>query len=266
MTRSSRIPPSSRQSSVYWERPGATCVTSFVSTPWRNSAAPLPRTSRRPMWLAPHPPAPFGTARFPSRIGESCWGSSQPPKSTIRPPSATCSAYSAVRSVAAKLALAQQVGDLFGLDVEQQLLVVAAAGIHDDRADVLGSLRCPLQPLADLSHGRGSVQLTREHELDPVVVSGRLDEQPFLAHRLLLGQEGVLHGEGALGLGEALEGGPASSREGTDRRQQADRSILEEVPDREASPPLGVGELEHHAKPCLEQARDRAFVGPTLDP
>jgi uncharacterized protein len=27
-----------------------------------------------------------------------------------------------------------------------------------------------------------------------------------------------------------------------------------------------VGELEHHAKPCLEQARHRAFVGSTLDP
>src|ERR1700694_327889 len=205
MTRSSRIPPSSRQSSVYWARPGATCVTSFVSTPWRNSAAPLPRTSRRPMWLRSNTPATFRTARCSSRSEEYCWGSSQPPKSTIRPPSATCSAYSAVRSVAAKLALAQQVGDLFGLDVEEQLLVVAAAGIHHDRADVLGSLRCPLQPLPDLRCGRRPVQLTRELELDPVVIGGGLDQQPLLPHRLFLGQEGVLHGEGGLGRCEALE-------------------------------------------------------------
>ena len=171
-----------------------------------------------------------------------------------------------MRSVAAKLALAQQVGDLFGLDVEQELLVVAAASIHDDRADVLGSLRRPLQPLTDLRSRRNPVQLAGEEELDPVIVGGGVDKQPLLANRLLLDEQGVLHGEGGLRRDKGLEVGVAGGGKGTDRCQQADRSVLEQVPDRKPSSSLGVGELEHDAELCLEQARDRAFVGSTLDP
>src|SRR5260221_3949021 len=147
------------------------------------------------MCLRSKTPAPVCTVGSWSGNDEYGGGRAQPPKSTIRPPRATCSAWRAVRSVAAKLALAQQVGDLFGLDVEQQLLVVPAAGVDDDGADVLGPLRRPLQPLSDLRHGRSPVQLAGEEELDPVVIRGRLEQQPLLAHRGLLGAEGILHCE-----------------------------------------------------------------------
>jgi len=110
------------------------------------------------------------------------------------------------------------------------------------------------------------VQLAGEQELDAVVIGGGLDQQPFLADRPLLGQQGVLHGEGGLRRDEAPVLCLAGGGKGADRCQQADRPVLEQIPDREPPPSLVVGELEHHAKPCLEQARDRAFVGSALDP
>src|ERR1700693_5604253 len=178
MTRSSTTPPFSRHMRLYCACPGSTLATSFVSTDCRNCSDSAPKTSSRPMCEMSKSPAALRTARCSSRIDVYCWGNSQPPKSTMRPPSATWRSYRTVRLD--KLVFCGVVDfelvelvDLFLIDEGKQLFVVLLAGLGHDQRDIARALNGPLQLLGQLGLGRHAMKLTRQRKLGAVVVLGR---------------------------------------------------------------------------------------------
>src|SRR5439155_18513970 len=140
MTRSWLIPPPSRHLRLYCACPGCTPATSLVTTLLRKASASRPSTLSRPICDTSKRPATLRTARCSSRIEVYCCGISQPPKSTMRPPRATCRSYSGV----CESALAVKCVEIFecfridgvGFDEGQQLFVVAAARVGYDLVDV----------------------------------------------------------------------------------------------------------------------------------
>jgi len=171
-----------------------------------------------------------------------------------------------VRSVGAKFIPAEQFAELLGLDVLRDLLVVPPAGLLDQGPDMFGALSRPLQLGPYLGDRRRSAKLGGQGHLHPVVIGQGLDQELLLANRLSLRHERVLHRERHLGGAEALEVVGVGGRKGADRREQAYRSLLEEVTDGQAAALTGASEVEDHSKMRLQEARHGGFVGSTPDP
>src|SRR4029077_33973 len=228
MTRSSTTPPFSRHMRLYCAWPGSTPATSFVSTDCRNCSASTPMTSSRPMCEMSNSPATLRTARCSSRIDVYCWGNSQPPKSTMRPPSAMWRWYRTVRldklifGRVVDVELVEEV-DLLRVDEREQLFVVPLAGVGHDLRDVARALDRPLELLGQLGLGRRAVQLSRQHELGAVVVLGRRDQQSLVAHCGDLGLDRVGKLRGDAGCGERSEFGLAAGGKGAHGLDEPDR-------------------------------------------
>src|ERR1700737_2287799 len=106
-------------------------------------------------------PATFRTAKCSSRIDVYCCGSSQPPKSTMRPPRATWRSYSGVLArLAVKFgALVFVVVQVDGLRVDEgeQLFVVPTPGVGNHTGNVERPIEGPLELLSEFGSGRLAV-------------------------------------------------------------------------------------------------------------
>src|SRR3982074_2402394 len=133
-------PPSSWHMSVYMAWPPARVARSLVIRRWRQTSAPAPSTTRRPICEMSNSPATFRTAKCSSRMDVYCCGSSQPPKSTIRPPRTRWREYSGVRLGALPVKFGELVViddfDSVGVDEREQLVVVPAACLGHHLGDV----------------------------------------------------------------------------------------------------------------------------------
>ncbi len=89
--RSSTVPPSSSQHSVYWALPGSMRPRSLVKQVLTKSAAPVPRTSALPRWLTSNRPTASRTALCSASTPPPAYssGMSQPPNSASLAPRAT---------------------------------------------------------------------------------------------------------------------------------------------------------------------------------
>src|SRR5438067_3368965 len=259
MTRSSTTPPYSRHMRLYCAWPGWTLDTSFVSTDCRNCSASAPWTSRRPMCEMSNSPATLRTARCSSRIDVYCCGSSQPPKSTIRPPSATWRSYSGVRldklivRGVVDVDLVEEV-DFLRVDEREQLVVVPLAGVGHDLRDIARALHRPLELLRQLGLGRRAVELACEQKLGPVVVLGRRDQKLLIAHRgcLRLDRVGQLRGDASFR--DRGELGLATGGEGAHRFDEPDRTLLHEVGHRQPLIAARRGQPDDHRQVDGDQA------------
>src|SRR5207302_1939778 len=93
------IPPASLQSRLYCAWPWTSGPRSLVTRCCRKSRLDPPAMRNRPMCETSNRPATLRTAKCSSRIEVYCCGISQQPKSTIRPPRATCLSCRGVRVV-----------------------------------------------------------------------------------------------------------------------------------------------------------------------
>src|SRR4029077_19532008 len=127
-------------------------------------------------------PATLRTAKCSSRIDVYCCGSSQPPKSTMRPPSA---AWRLERGVL-RGALGVKFGalvvivvevDRFRVDQGEHLFVIAETGFSDHAGDVERPVDRPLELLGELRGGRVAVKLAFHHQLGALVVGGSGNEE-----------------------------------------------------------------------------------------
>src|SRR5438034_132473 len=134
------IPPPSLQSRLYCAWPWTRGPRSLVTRCCRKSRLDPPAMRNRPMCETSNRPATLRTAKCSSRIEVYCCGISQPPKSTIRPPRATCLSYRGVRFVSllavdgfdqAERALLDEVR-------HRKTLVLAPLGEADHHAEVGG--------------------------------------------------------------------------------------------------------------------------------
>ena len=95
--RSSRTPPSSRQSTEYWAPRSAIFATSFESSRWRSSSACGPLVSISPICETSNMPALFRTATCSWRMPSYCTGISQPANGTSLAPARSWRSNSGVR-------------------------------------------------------------------------------------------------------------------------------------------------------------------------
>src|SRR5205814_1275299 len=107
-----------------------------------------------------------------------CCGISQPPKSTIRPPRATCLSYRGVRFVSLLAVDGVVEVDRVRIDERQELLVVASSGVGDDLGHVSSAVHRPLQLFRELVLCRCPVQLTMQQQLRSLVVFGAASTRP----------------------------------------------------------------------------------------
>src|SRR5207302_1029087 len=125
-------------------------------------------------------PAPVRTASCSSLTLVYCCGISQPAKSTMRAPAATCRGWRGVRlpAIRAVLILPERVHvDVLDLEVLEDLLVVPAAGVGHHSADLLGALERPLQLGGQLQLGGRPAEVAVGCELGLDVVVRGLEEQ-----------------------------------------------------------------------------------------
>src|SRR6266516_2136241 len=163
------MPPSSLSSRLYCAWPRPSCDRSLVTRCWRNSSE-SPATRNLPMWDTSNSPATWRTAKCSSRIEVYCCGISQPPKSTIRPPRATCLSYRGVRFVSLLAVDGVVEVDRVRIDERQQFLVVASSGVGDALGHVFRAVHRPLQLFRELVLCRCPVQLTMQQQLRSLVV------------------------------------------------------------------------------------------------
>src|SRR2546423_697224 len=148
------------------------------------------------MWLTSNRPADVRTASCSSLTLRYCCGISQPANSTMRAPAATWFGWRGVRlpAIRAVVVLSERVQvHLVELDVLQDLLVVAAAGVGDHQADLAGPLQSPLQLGGQLQLGGRPAQLAMRVLLGLDIVVRRLEEQLAVLNRLLLVPERPVH-------------------------------------------------------------------------
>src|SRR4029077_6847802 len=251
-TRSSMIPPSSLHISVYIACMGSSDAMSLVRIPWRQSAAFSPWTMRRPMCDTSNRPAALRTAKCSSRIELYCWGISQPPKSTIRPPRETRREDRGVR-FSALFAVNRVVEvDRVGIDELEQLLVMAAARVGHDLGHVEGALDRPFEPLGDFGCGRSPMQLAGQEQLDPLIVTGRRDQELGVADGRGLRGDGVVHVLRHDVLGKRCEVGLLAVRKRLHGFDEPDGTFLDEIGHRKTllvtglSQPDDYGEVRRH--------------------
>src|SRR5207237_4438821 len=138
------------------------------------------------MWLTSKRPAALRTAACSSRMLEYCWGSSQPPKLTILPPSAWWRSNSGVRrgcpSGVVGLAVLLLLGKScltvqgVGCEVLKQLFVVQPTRLVHDLADLACALCCPLQFLGELVFSGSASPLPGQRNLGLLVLLGRFHD------------------------------------------------------------------------------------------
>ena len=93
---SSTTVPSGVGSDEYWICPTASREASLLVSFWTAASASVPAISISPMWLTSNSPTRSRTARCSAVMPAYSTGMSQPPKGTMRAPSATCAAWRAV--------------------------------------------------------------------------------------------------------------------------------------------------------------------------
>src|SRR5262245_48386941 len=153
------MPPRSSSIRLYCACPSTSPDVSLVTRLCTNCWLASPTTRNLPMCDTSKSPATLRTARCSSRIDVYCCGISQPPKSTMRPPRATCRSYSGVRFVVWLLAVDGVVDfELVGVDEREELLVVPASRVGHDLGDVTCPLDRPLELLRDLRLRRRPLQ------------------------------------------------------------------------------------------------------------
>src|SRR5216683_2672678 len=206
-----------------------------------------PATRNRPMCDTSNSPATLRTAKCSSRMDVYCCGMSHPPKSTMRPPSATCRSYSGVRR--GSLAVKRVVDvDGVGVDELQELLVVAAPRIGHDLRDVARPVNCPLELLRDLRRGRLVTQVAAKQHLGPFVVVGRGDQELGVTHRGRFGGDRGLHLLANPVLRKLGKVSLVARRESMHCFEQAQRAFLDQV--EHGKPPVfaGLGEADDESE------------------
>src|SRR5260370_7352806 len=101
-----------------------------------------PATRNRPMCDTSNSPATARTAKCSSRMDVYCCGMSHPPKSTMRPPSATCRSYSGGRRGALGVKRVVDV-DGVGVDELEEPPVVPPPPLPHDPRPLAPPVPCP---------------------------------------------------------------------------------------------------------------------------
>src|ERR1700674_3204121 len=184
-------------------------------------------------------PATFRTARCSSRIDVYCCGSSHPPKSTMRPPRATWRSYRGVRLAALTVKLSGLVFvdvefDCLGIDEGEQLFVMPAPRVGDNLGHVARAVDGPFELLGQLIDRRLAMQLPAQGHVGLFVVGRSGDEKLCIANGRCLPCDRSVHVRADSLLGESYEVGPAGTGERAHGLDQANRSFLDQVGDREA--------------------------------
>src|ERR1700686_3616295 len=141
-------------------------------------------------------PAALRTAKCSSRIDVYCCGSSHPPKSTMRPPSATWRSYRGVRcgGLAAKFNAPVVIEvDRCRIDELEQLFVVAAARVGDHQGHVARPLYCPFQLFSQLALRRLAMELPAQDQLGVLVIGRGRDEQLGISGGGRLAHDALVH-------------------------------------------------------------------------
>src|SRR5207245_3181991 len=195
-------------------------------------------------------PATFRTAICSPRIDVYCWGSSQPPKSTMRPPRATWRSY---RGVLARLAvkfgaLVVVVVQVDGLRVDEgeQFFVVPAPGVSDHTSDVERPLERPLKLFSEFGGGRFAVQQPARNQLGSLIVRGGGHEQLRFADGSSVGCDGGVHLGVNPTFGESGEVRLSALGKRTDRFQKPDGALLNQVGNRQSLLSSGCGQADDH--------------------
>src|SRR5580704_4129080 len=150
-------------------------------------------------------PAASRTAKCSSRIDVYCCGSSQPPKSTMRPPSATWRSYRGVRcgGLPAKFHAPVVIEvDRCRIDELEHLFIVATASVGDHMSYVASPFYGPLKLFSQLAVGRFAIELPAQNMLGVLVVGRGGDQQLSIANGGGLGRDGLLHLSCDLALGK----------------------------------------------------------------
>src|ERR1700681_4343083 len=150
-------------------------------------------------------PAAWRTAKCSSRIDVYCCGSSQPPKSTMRPPSATWRSYRGVRcgGLAAKFNAPVVIEvDRCRIDELEQLFIVATARVGDHNAHVACPLNGPFKLFSQLALRRLALELSAQDQLGVLVIGRCRDQQLLIAQGAILGRDGLVHLSSDLLLGK----------------------------------------------------------------
>src|SRR5665213_1444008 len=195
-------------------------------------------------------PATFRTAKCSSRIEVYCCGSSQPPKSTMRPPRATWRSYRGVRwgwlpVKFSGLAVIVEV-DLGGVDEDEHLRVIPTPGFGHHFGDVTRSIDCPFELFGQLCLRGRAFELMAHQDVGVLVVRSRGHQQLRVADGCSLGRDPGIHLRTNLFLGEAGKVGLAAADERANSSHQPDRALLHQVGDREAMFGALAGQANDH--------------------
>src|ERR1700682_2912914 len=182
-------------------------------------------------------PATWRTARCSSRIDVYCCGSSQPPKATMRPPTATWPSQTAGRcgalAVKSGALIAVEV-DGFRVDELEHLLVVASPRFCHHLRDIARPLRGPLKLFRELVLRRLAVKLQPHCHLGALVIGRGCDEQLGVAHGSRVNFHRRVQLCIDLPFGEAGEVALTALHVGAHRLDESDRSLLDKVWHRQA--------------------------------
>src|SRR5260370_14983237 len=111
---------------------------------------------------------------------------------------------------------------------------MATARVSDHLGNVARPLHWPFEFFGELSVGRLAVELSQKDKLGVLVIGRGVDQQLGIAHGGRLVGDGLVHLGSYAPLGKRREVAFAAAGEGADSLYESDRSLLDQVLQREA--------------------------------